>query len=91
MEPTDVGGQNDVWELVKGRGGRQGLLRMDIGVLTIASVATKAGPALVAPVAETKGWRHLVLPGIIVAMLGYAVGNYVGFSVAQAVRAALGG
>ncbi len=66
-------------------------LRMDVGVLTIASVATKAGPALVAPVAETKGWRHLVLPGIVVAMLGYALGNYIGYSVAQAVRAAIGG
>ncbi len=66
-------------------------LRMDLGVLTIASVATKAGPALVAPVAETKGWRHLVLPGIIVAMLGYALGNYVGYAVAQAVRAVVGG
>ncbi len=66
-------------------------LRMDVGVLTIASVATKAGPALVAPVAETKGWRHLVLPGIVVAMFGYALGNYIGYSVAQAVRAAIGG
>ena len=65
-------------------------LRMDAGVLTIASVATKAGPALVAPVAETKGWRHLVLPGIVVAMLGYAIGNYVGYGVAQLVRGALG-
>jgi uncharacterized membrane protein len=64
-------------------------LRMDIGVLTIASVATKAGPALVAPVAEANGWRHLVLPGIIVAMLGYAIGNYVGYAVAQAVRVAI--
>ncbi len=69
-------------------GGR--LLRMDVGVLTIASVATKAGPALVAPVAETKGWRHLILPGILVATLGYAIGNYVGYAVAQAVRALVG-
>ncbi len=66
-------------------------LRMDLGVLTIASVATKGGPALVAPVADTRGWRHLVLPGIIIAMLGYAVGNYVGYAVAQAVRAVVGG
>jgi uncharacterized membrane protein len=64
-------------------------LRMDIGVLTVASVATKAGPALVAPVAEANGWRHLVLPGIIVAMLGYAIGNYVGYAVAQAIRVAV--
>jgi len=66
-------------------------LRMDVAVLTIASVATKAGPALVAPVAETKGWRHLVLPGIVVAMLGYAIGNYVGYAVAQVVRVLGGG
>jgi len=66
------------------------LLRMDLGVLTIASVATKAGPPLVLPVAEAKGWRHLVLPGIILGMLGYAIGNYVGFAVANGVRALLG-
>ena len=66
------------------------LLRMDPGVLTIASVATKAGPPLVLPVAEAKGWRHLVLPGIILGMLGYAIGNYVGFAVANGVRALLG-
>jgi uncharacterized membrane protein len=70
--------------------GAGGWLRMDVAVLTIASVATKAGPALVAPVAETKGWRHLVLRGILVAMLGYAIGNYVGYAVAQVVRAAVG-
>ncbi len=62
------------------------LLRMDVGVLTIASVATKAGPAFVPPVAEAKQWRHLVLPGVIVAMLGYAVGNYVGYGVAHLVH-----
>ena len=65
--------------------------RMDIGVLTIASVATKAGPPLVVPVAEVMGWRHLVLPGIIVGMLGYAIGNYVGYGVAHVVRLLLGG
>jgi len=67
------------------------MLKMDVAVLTIASVATKGGPAVVAPVAEMKGWRHLVLPGIIIAMLGYAVGNYIGYVVAQALRIVLGG
>jgi len=66
------------------------LLRMDLGVLTIASVATKAGPPMVLPVAEAKGWRHLVLPGIVLGMVGYAIGNYVGWAVANAVRAMLG-
>ena len=31
-------------------------------------------------------WRPLILPGIIVGLLGYAVGNYVGFGVAYVVR-----
>ena len=62
------------------------LMRMDVGVLTIASVATKAGPALVPPVAETLGLCHLVLRRLILGKLGYALGNYIGFAVAQAVR-----
>ena len=66
------------------------LARMDLGVLTIASVATKSGPALVPPVAETKEWRHLIVPGILIALLGYAVGNYVGFAVAKMIQAVVG-
>jgi uncharacterized membrane protein len=65
--------------------------RMDVGVLTMASVAAKAGPPMVVPVAEAKGWRHLVLPGIIVGMLGYALGNYAGWAVAAGLRVILGG
>lgn len=67
------------------------LLKMDVGVLTIASVATKGGPAVVLPVAKMKGWRHLVLSGIIIAMLGYAVGNYIGYAVAHGMKFILGG
>jgi len=67
------------------------LFKMEVGVLTMASVATKTGPSMVVPIAETKGWRHLVLPGVIVGMLGYALGNYAGWGVATAVRVLLGG
>ena len=69
-------------------GGR--LLGMDLGVLTIASIATKAGPPLVLPMAEQKGWQHLALPGVLVGLLGYAIGNYVGFGAAYLVRALIG-
>lgn len=65
-------------------GGR--MLRMDVGVLTIVSVASKVGPPLVPPVAKARGWQHLVLPGIVLGMLGYAIGNYVGYAVAHVVR-----
>ena len=74
--------------LVTYGGGR--LLGMDLGVLTIASVATKAGPPLVLPMAEQKGWQHLALPGVLVGLLGYAIGNYVGFGAAYLVRALIG-
>jgi uncharacterized membrane protein len=66
------------------------MLKMDLGVLTIASVATKAGPAFVPPIAGLKGWNHLVLPGILLGILGYAVGNYAGLAIAYAVKAMTG-
>ncbi len=69
-------------------GGR--LLGMDLGVLTIASIATKAGPPLVLPMAEQKGWQHLALPGMLVGLLGYAIGNYIGFGAAYLVRSLIG-
>jgi uncharacterized membrane protein len=62
------------------------LLKLDVGVLTIASVATKAGPALVPAIADSKGWKELALPGVIVALLGYAVGNYAGFATAYLMK-----
>jgi uncharacterized membrane protein len=65
------------------------LLRLDLGVLTIASAAAKTGPPMVIPLAEQLGWKHLALPGVLMGLLGYAVGNYVGFAVAYLVRALL--
>ena len=38
-------------------------------------------------VAVSREWPGLVLPGIIVGLLGYAVGNYLGIEVANLVRA----
>ena len=37
-------------------------------------------------VAVAREWRGLVLPGIIMGLLGYAVGTYLGFGVAYLVR-----
>ena len=45
---------------------------------------------MVPPVAETKEWRHLILPGILIALLGYAAGNYIGFAVAKVMEMVLG-
>jgi uncharacterized membrane protein len=66
------------------------LLRIDIRVLTIASAATKAGPAAVLALANVKGWKRLVLPGVAMGLLGYAVGNYLGFAAAYLMKFILG-
>jgi len=65
------------------------MLRLDLGVLTIASAAAKTGPPMVLPLAEQLGWKHLALPGVLMGLLGYAVGNYAGIAVAYLVRALL--
>ncbi len=65
------------------------LLRLDVAVITIASTAAKAGPPLVIPMAELQARKELALPGVVMGLLGYALGNYVGFAVAHVVRVLL--
>jgi len=65
-------------------GGR--LLRLDLGSLSVASQASVGGPSTALAVAVAREWPGLVLPGIIVGLLGYAIGTYLGFGVAYLVR-----
>jgi uncharacterized membrane protein len=65
-------------------------LRLDIRVLTIASVAAKTGPPVVVALANVHGWKTLLLPGVAMGLLGYAIGNYLGFAAAYAMKALLG-
>lgn len=65
-------------------GGR--LLRLDLGSLSVASQAAVGGPSSALAVAVSRRWRSLVLPGIIVGLLGYAIGNYLGVGMAFLVR-----
>jgi uncharacterized membrane protein len=62
------------------------LLRMDVGSLAVASQAAVGGPSSALAVAVSREWKGLVLPGIIVGLLGYALGNYLGFGVAYLLR-----
>lgn len=71
-----------VWVFGVGR-----LLGMDLGTLAVASQAAVGGPSSALAVAVSREWRALVLPGIVVGLLGYAVGNYAGLGVAYLVRA----
>lgn len=64
------------------------LARIDIGSLAVASQAAVGGPSSALAVAVSREWKGLVLPGIIVGLLGYALGNYLGFGVAYLLRGA---
>ncbi len=61
-------------------------LRFDPGTLSVASQAAIGGPSSALAVAVSRQWRGLVLPGILVGLTGYAVGNYLGFAVGYLVR-----
>lgn len=63
------------------------LFRLDLGSLAVASQAAVGGPPSALAIAVAREWPHLVLPGVIVGLLGYAVGTYLGFGVAGLVRA----
>ena len=62
------------------------LMRLDVGTVSVASQAAIGGPSSALAVAVSRDWPALVLPGIIVGLLGYAVGNYLGFAVGYLVR-----
>lgn len=58
------------------------LLKADLPKLLTASQACIGGPSTACALAEANEWPHLVIPGILMGVLGYAVGNYLGFAVA---------
>lgn len=76
-----VVGVHGVWVLGVGK-----LLRLDIGTLFVASQAAVGGPSSALAVAIAREWRHLVLPGVVMGLFGYAVGTYLGLGVAYLLR-----
>ena len=62
------------------------LLRLDIGTVAVASQAAVGGPSSALAVAISREWRHLVLPGVVVGLFGYAVGNFLGLGVAHVLK-----
>ncbi len=67
------------------------LFGIDAGTLAVASQANVGGPASAVALASARGYGDRLLPGVAVGLLGYAVGNYLGFGVASLVRGLLGG
>jgi uncharacterized membrane protein len=66
------------------------LTKLDIRVLSVAAVAAKLGPSSVIALTTAQKWEHLVLPGVAAGLLGYAIGNYIGFAGAYLLKALLG-
>ncbi|MCA9736194.1 MAG: DUF819 family protein [Gemmatimonadota bacterium] len=70
-------------------GGR--LVGLDLKTLAVASQANVGGPASAMALASARGYTDRLLPGVAVGLLGYAVGNYIGFAVASVMRGVIGG
>jgi uncharacterized membrane protein len=66
------------------------LARLSPGTLSVASQAAIGGPTTAMAMAIARRWPALILPGMAVGLLGYAVGNYLGFGIAHLTRALLG-
>jgi uncharacterized membrane protein len=57
------------------------VLKLDLAELAMASAILIGGPASAPALASAKGWRDLLIPGLLLGSLGYAVGSYVGIAV----------
>jgi len=56
--------------------------RVDRDTVIIASTAAIFGPAFIGPVANVIGNRDIIAMGIALGLIGFAVGNYLGLSLA---------
>lgn len=66
------------------------LARLDAETTAVASQAAVGGPSTAMALAIARRRPTLALPGLVVGLLGYAVGNYLGIGVAFGVRWFLG-
>jgi uncharacterized membrane protein len=61
-----------------------GLARLSLPELIIASNAAVLGATTAPALAAARGWRDLVTPGVLVGVLGYALGTFVGTALFKA-------
>jgi uncharacterized membrane protein len=57
------------------------LLKIDLAEAIVASAAALVGPAVTAAIATSKGWNHLVTPGIMCGIFGYVIATFIGVTV----------
>ncbi|MEM6583138.1 MAG: DUF819 family protein [Pseudomonadota bacterium] len=54
------------------------LLKIQLDEAIVASGAALVGPAVTAAIASSKGWKHLVTPGIMCGIFGYVIATFIG-------------
>lgn len=59
------------------------LLGVSLKEIMIASAANVAGPSVVAPMAVSFGIPKAITPGILIGLLGYVIGTFLGIGVGQ--------
>ncbi len=57
------------------------LFKLDVYEVIISSAANIMGPSVAAPMAASLGQKKLVTPGILVGILGYIIGTFIGVSI----------
>ncbi len=58
-------------------------LKLRFEEVVIASSAAIVGPAATAAMASSRGWRHLVTPGVLCGVFGYVIANFAGVLLAE--------
>ncbi len=59
------------------------VFRFELGELIMASAVCIGGSASAPAIASAKGWRDLLIPGILAGSLGNAIGSFIGVSIAE--------
>ena len=57
------------------------LMKLDLAELAMASAVCIGGPSSAPALASAKGWKDLLIPGILAGSFGYAIGSFIGVSV----------
>lgn len=60
------------------------LFKFDVYEVIISSAANIMGPSVAAPMAASLGQKKLITPAILVGILGYVIGTFIGVSIAIA-------
>lgn len=58
------------------------IFKLDVYEVIIASAANVMGPSVAAPMAASLGQKKLITPGILIGILGYVIGTFIGVSIA---------